>query len=129
MVAAAYTYFHITFSRFNFINFTEWVFYTGDTTVFEPDAQRYLVVVYSSFQKEADEILKGVHNPKAHPVLLIDLSQSRKPSSGETIYLTAGMNTLLETVQRFHIRHSPSAFWIERRSEGLYKQASAVERL
>ena len=129
MVAAAYAYFHHTYSRFNFIDFSQWVFYTGDGTVFEPSHERYLLVVYSSLQGDGEEVLARVHNPKALPVLMIDLSQARKPSKKEVVYLTAGMNTLLETVQRFNIRHAPSALWIERRSKSVYKQASLMEAL
>lgn len=129
MVAAAYAYYSYTFSRFNFINFSEWVFYTGDGTVFEPQDARYLLVFHSSLQGEIDEVLLKVNNSANLPVLVLDLAQTRKPSKENVIHITAGINTLLKAISRFHIRHSPSVLIIERQSGPLYKQASLVESL
>lgn len=129
MVGAAYAYFNYTFSRFNFINFSEWVFYTGDGTIFEPEEPRYIVLFHSSLQGDVSQVLKKVNNKAGYPVLAIDLSQNRRPGQEDTIHLTAGINTLLKVIARFRVTHSPSVLLIERQKNTLYKQATLLENL
>lgn len=63
-------------------------------------------------------------------LLAIDLYQKRKKSTPDVIYATAGTNTLLKIIHRFHIREVPSYFMIKRENEnGLYKQDSQVYQI
>jgi len=60
-------------------------------------------------------------------LLVIDLYQQRKESTPDVTYATAGTNTLLKIIHRFHIREVPSYFMIKRENEnGLYKQDSQI---
>ncbi|MDR2639734.1 MAG: hypothetical protein LBC09_07865 [Helicobacteraceae bacterium] len=129
MIAASFAYYNYKFSRFNFINFGEWVFYTGDNEIFAPKEEIYILLVFSGAQEDAKSILRRYKNDKRLPVLAVDLAQGRKPSEGGVIYLTAGINTLLGVVHRFRVTSSPSALLIERQKGDLYKQKTLIERL
>jgi hypothetical protein len=129
MVAASFAYFNYKFSRFNFIDFSEWIFYTGDNEIFAPKEEAYVLLVYSGMQEEATSIIRRVRNKNNLTVLAVDLAQGRKPSENGVIYLTAGMNSLLNVVHRFHIVRSPSALLIERQKGALYKQGTLREEL
>jgi hypothetical protein len=129
MAASAYGYYSYKFSRLNFVDFGEWVFYTGDGDIFEPNGDMYAVLFYSALQEEAMNVLRRVNNAKQLPVLAIDLSQSRQPSINNVVFVTAGINTLLPLLRRFNITHSPSLMLIKREKGALYKQATLVEYL
>lgn len=126
MVAAAFGYFNYTYSKYKFINFKEWILYT-QTSMFVPDDERLVVLIYSShaMQNGGFEELRGKSK-----VLAIDLYQARRPSTANVIYATAGTNTLLKIIHRFHIRSVPSYFFIRRiNKDGLYKQDSLIYKL
>ncbi|WP_300364917.1 hypothetical protein [Hydrogenimonas sp.] len=124
MIALAFGYFNYKYSQYKFINFKETILYTK-SKLFEPDKKRYIVVVYSSHMGEIDKTLEPLS--RQNSVLAIDLYQKRKARKENIIYLTAGTNTLLKIIHRFHIREVPSYFMIEKQNEnGLYKQASKI---
>jgi len=125
MVAATYAYFHWTYSRFNTIDFSQWVFY-DNTGVFQPEKEHYTVLVYSSRQEKLEPLLAKFATEDL--VLAIDLSQQRSPSE-RVRNLTSGINTLLPLINRFHITRTPVVFSIEREHGSLYLQRSRLLEL
>jgi len=124
MIALAFGYFNYKYSQYKFINFKETILYTK-SKLFEPDKERYIVVVYSSHMGNIDRSLEPL--AAKNSVLAIDLYQKRREPENRIVYLTAGTNTLLKLIHRFHIREVPSYFMIEKQNEkGLYKQASKI---
>ncbi|WP_457596576.1 hypothetical protein [Hydrogenimonas sp.] len=124
MIAAAFAYYNYKFSQYRFIDFKEWILYTK-SKIFVPEAPRYVVVMYSSHMGEPEKALREFG--KRNRVLAIDLYQARRASEGNVTYLTAGTNTLLKIVHRFHVTEVPSYFTIEKQpKEGLYKQTSRI---
>ncbi|MDR0665395.1 MAG: hypothetical protein LBF86_07755 [Helicobacteraceae bacterium] len=129
MAAASFVYYNYKFSRFNFIDFGQWTFYTGDGDIFAPTEEAYILIIYSEMQEDARSVIKRVKNVKNLTILAVDLAQGRKPSENGAIYMTAGINTLLNVVHRFHITKSPSVLLLERQKGDLYKQGTLIEVL
>ncbi len=124
MIAAAFAYFNYKYSQYKFINFKEMILYTK-SQLFVPEKDRYIVVIYSSHMGDIDPSLQKLK--RKNSVLAIDLYQQRKESEPGVIYVTAGTNTLLKIIHRFHVREVPSYFMIKRQNDkGLYKQDSRV---
>jgi hypothetical protein len=124
MIAIAFAYFNYKYSQYKFINFKETILYTK-SEIFEPKEERYIVVIYSSHMGDIEKNLAKLKQKNS--LLVIDLYQQRKESTSNVIYATAGTNTLLKIVHRFHIREVPSYFMIKKQNEnGLYKQDSQI---
>ncbi|WP_456323757.1 hypothetical protein [Hydrogenimonas sp.] len=124
MIAAAFAYYNYKYSQYRFINFKETILYTK-SKIFEPKAERYIVVAYSSHMGDIEDKLEPL--ARKNEVLAIDLYQNRRRKEGNIIYLTAGTNTLLKIIHRFHIREVPSYFMIKKQNDnGLYKQDSKI---
>jgi len=126
MIAGAFAYFNYKFSEYKFINFSEWIFYQ-DKTLFAPDAERYLVVFYSSKKAGTAERLSAAKSK--YPIIAIDYYQQNFTSDGNTAFLRAGTNTNLQFIQRFNIYKVPSVFVIKKSKETLYKQDSMIREL
>jgi len=127
MIAIAFAYFNYKYSQYKFINFKETILYTK-SKIFEPKEERYIVVIYSSHMGSIEKHLSKLK--QKNTLLAIDLYQKRKKSTPDVIYATAGTNTLLKIIHRFHIREVPSYFMIKRENEnGLYKQDSQVYQI
>lgn len=124
-----YSYYSYKFSRFHFVDFSEWVFYTGDGTVFEPTEESYIVFLYSSLQGGFEEFSSRVNNSDGITMLVVDLAQTRRESADNIIYITAGINTLLPFIRQFNILHLPSVMLIKKEKGTLFKQASRLETL
>jgi len=124
MIASAFAYYNYKFSQYNFIDFKETILYTKQG-LFKPQKARYIVVVYSSHMGDPQAQLRSL--TQKNRVLAIDLYQRRRAPEAGIVYATAGTNTLLKIIHRFHIREVPSYFLIERKNDkGLYKQASKI---
>ncbi|MCF6200790.1 MAG: hypothetical protein L3J42_01475 [Hydrogenimonas sp.] len=124
MIAAAFAYFNYKYSQYKFINFKETILYTK-SQIFEPRKDRYIVVVYSSKMGDIEDALKLL--AAKNSVLAIDLYQKRRDNKKGIVYATAGTNTLLKIIHRFHIREVPSYFMIKKQNDnGLYKQDSKI---
>lgn len=124
MIAAAFAYFNYKYSQYKFINFKETILYTKNQ-IFEPRKDRYIVVVYSSKMGDIEDALKPL--AAKNSVLAIDLYQQRRDNKKGIVYATAGTNTLLKIIHRFHIREVPSYFMIKKQNDnGLYKQDSKI---
>ncbi len=124
MIAAAFAYFNYKYSQYKFINFKEMILYTK-SQLFVPDKDSYIVVVYSSHMGEIAPYIRKLKQKKS--VLAIDLYQRRREGEPGIVYATAGTNTLLKIIHRFHIREVPSYFMIKRQNDrGLYKQDSRI---
>ncbi len=124
MIAAAFAYFNYKYSQYKFINFKEMILYTK-SQLFVPDEDSYIVVVYSSHMGDITPSIRKLK--RKNSVLAIDLYQKRKKSEPGVVYATAGTNTLLKIIHRFHIREVPSYFMIKKQNdEGLYKQDSRI---
>ena len=124
MIAIAFAYFNYKYSQYKFIDFKETILYTK-SQIFEPKEERYIVVIYSSHMGDIEKSLAKLKQNSS--LLIIDLYQYRKKSTMDMIYATAGTNTLLKIIHRFHIREVPSYFMIKKQNDkGLYKQDSQI---
>jgi len=127
MIAGAFAYFNYKFSEYKFINFTEWTFYK-QKTLFEPSAERYIVVFYSSNTPGTVAYLNKVKKTD-YPIVAIDYYQNTAPSGDNIEFVKSGTNTTLKFIQRFNIYHTPSVFIIKKSGDGLYKQDSMIRQL
>jgi len=126
MVAASFAYFNYKFSEYKFIDFKDWVFYEKND-IFIPEADKYIVVFYSSRDKGTMDLLA---NTDLHlPILAIDYYNKVRENSPHTIFLRSGTKTSLSFIQRFNIYESPSIFFIKRNKDTLYKQDSMIHKL
>jgi len=124
MIAIAFAYFNYKYSQYKFINFKETILYTK-SQIFVPEKDRYIVVIYSSHMGSIEKSLANLKQKNS--LLVIDLYQQRRENTPNIIYATAGTNTLLKIIHRFHIREVPSYFMIKKQNDqGLYKQDSQI---
>ncbi|MBN2817002.1 MAG: hypothetical protein JXQ67_09985 [Campylobacterales bacterium] len=126
MIAGAFAYFNYKFSEYKFINFKEWIFYEKNK-IFEAKEEKYLVVFYSSKEKNTMELLGKTE--LSLPILAIDYYNNIQANSKQTIYLRSGTKTSLSFIQRFNIYESPSIFIIKKYKDSLYKQDSMIRKL
>lgn len=126
MIAAAFAYFNYKFSEYKFINFKEWIFYEKKD-VFVPKHDKYIVVFYSSKEKD---VAKSLSEAELNlPIIAIDYYNTIYPNSKNTTFLRAGTKTSLNFIQRFNIYESPSIFFIKKTKEQIYKQDSMIRKL
>jgi len=124
MIAITFAYFNYKYSQYKFINFKETILYTK-SQIFIPEKDRYIVVIYSSHMGSIEKSLANLKQKNS--LLVIDLYQQRRENTPNIIYATAGTNTLLKIIHRFHIREVPSYFMIKKQNDqGLYKQDSQI---
>ncbi|MDQ7043800.1 MAG: hypothetical protein Q9M34_09785, partial [Sulfurimonas sp.] len=123
MIAASFAYFNYKFSEYKFIDFKEWTFYEKND-LFIPKEEKYIVVFYSSRQKETMQLLADIN--LTLPVLAIDYYNRVRTNSKNTTFLRSGTKNSLSFIQRFNIYESPSIFFIKRVKETLYKQDSMI---
>ena len=126
MIAVAFAYFNYKFSEYKFIDFKEWTFYEK-SDIFTPNAEKYVVVFYSSKEKGTMDKLSSVNLNL--PILAIDYYNQVRPNSKYTTFLRSGTKTSLSFIQRFNIYESPSIFFIKKSKETLYKQDSMIRKL
>ena len=126
MIALAFAYFNYKFSEYKFINFKEWTFYEK-SDVFTPTADKYIVVFYSSREKDTMNLLANID--LNIPILAIDYYNQVRPNSESTTFLRSGTKNSLSFIQRFNIYESPSIFFIKKHKESLYKQDSMIRKL
>jgi len=108
------------------INFKEFVYYEKND-VFVPSADEYIVIFYSS--RERDTMDKLANLDLHLPILAIDYYNRVRKNTKTTIFLRSGTNTSLKFIQRFNIYNSPSMFFIKRTKDSLYKQNSMIRKL
>ena len=126
MIAGAFAYFNYKFSEYKFIDFKEWVFYEK-SDVFTPKEQKYVVVFYSSKDKDTMELLSQIKLKL--PIIAIDYYNKVRQNSIGTTFLRSGTKTSLNFIQRFNIYESPSIFFIKKSKDTLYKQDSMIRKL
>ncbi len=126
MVAAAFAYFNYKFSEYKFINFKDWLFYEK-SDIFVPNAERYIVVFYSSRETGTMQLLSDTN--LNIPVLAIDYYNKVTENTKSTTFLRSGTKTSLNFIQRFNIYNSPSIFIIKKTKGTLYKQDSMIRKL
>nr|WP_321266660.1 hypothetical protein [uncultured Sulfurimonas sp.] len=126
MIAAAFAYFNYKFSEYKFIDFKEWVFYEK-SDIFSPTADKYIVVFYSSKEKDTMELLSKTKLKL--PILAIDYYNEVIQNTQSTTFLRAGTKTSLNFIQRFNIYESPSVFFIKKSKDEIYKQDSMIRKL
>lgn len=126
MIAAAFAYFNYKFSEYKFIDFKEWVFYEKKD-IFVPDADKYIVVFYSSKEKDTARLLKETN--LNYPLIAIDYYNEIYENSQYTTFLRSGTKTSLSFIQRFNIYEVPSIFFIKKTKEQIYKQDSTILKL
>jgi hypothetical protein len=126
MIAAAFAYFNYKFSEYKFIDFKEWTFYEK-SDIFKPNADRYVVVFYSSREHNTQKLL--AQTELRLPVLAIDYYNKSYKNSKNTTFLRSGTQTSLKFIQRFNIYDSPSIFFIKKTKDSIYKQDSMIRKL
>ena len=126
MIAAAFAYFNYKFSEYKFIDFKEWTFYEK-SDIFTPTADKYIVVFYSSREKDTMNLLANIDLNV--PILAIDYYNRVRENSASTTFLRSGTKNSLSFIQRFNIYESPSIFFIKKHKESLYKQDSMIRKL
>ena len=126
MIAAAFAYFNYKFSEYKFIDFKEWTFYEK-SDIFTPSADKYIVVFYSSREKDTAELLAKTN--LNIPILAIDYYNEAFKNSKYTTFLRGGTKNSLSFIQRFNIYESPSIFFIKKSKDSLYKQDSMIRKL
>ncbi len=124
MIAAAFAYSNYRYSEYKFIDFSKSIFYTK-TDIFNPTYDKFTVVVYSSNMQDFNTILGKI--TKENPIVVIDMFQQKRGEEGEVLYIGAGMNTLLQVIQRFNVYELPSAFRLKRFKGSNFKQDSLIE--
>jgi len=126
MIATAFAYFNYKFSEYKFIDFKEWVFYEK-SDIFTPNADKYIVVFYSSKEKGTmDKLAKVDLNI---PIIAIDYYNNVRKNTKTTTFLRSGTRNSLSFIQRFNIYESPSIFFIKKHKDTLYKQDSMIRKL
>jgi len=126
MIAGAFAYFNYKFSEYKFIDFKTFVFYEKND-IFEPKEEKYIVVFYSSKEKNTmDQLAK---TKLSFPILAIDYYNEVRPNTENTTFLRTGTKTSLSFIQRFNIYESPTIFFIKRSQGTLYKQDSMIRKL
>ena len=126
MIAAAFAYFNYKFSEYKFIDFKEWVFYEKND-IFIPSEEKYIVVFYSSKEKNTMEKLGKINLNL--PILAIDYYNQVQKNTAHTTFLRSGTKNSLSFIQRFNIYESPSIFFIKKAKDTLYKQDSMIRKL
>jgi len=126
MIAGAFAYFNYKFSEYKFIDFKKFVYYEKND-LFKPDKEEYIVIFYSSREKNTMDRLANLHLKL--PILAIDYYNKVRPNTQTTTFLRTGTNTSLKFIQRFNIYNSPSIFFIKRKKDSLYKQNSMIRKL
>ena len=126
MIAAAFAYFNYKFSEYKFIDFKEWIFYEK-SDVFSPTHEKYIVVFYSSKEKDTMNLLSKTKLKL--PIIAIDYYNKVRENSAGTTFLRSGTKTSLSFIQRFNIYESPSIFFIKKSKDTLYKQDSMIRKL
>jgi len=126
MIAGAFAYFNYKFSEYKFIDFKKWVFYEKKD-IFIPKAKKYIVVFYSSRDKDTMDKLANLD--LNYPILAIDYYNRVRDNSKTTTFLRSGTKNSLNFIQRFNIYQSPSIFFIKKHKDSLYKQDSMIRKL
>ena len=123
MVAVAFGYSSYRYSRFNFLDFSQLTLYEK-LDVFAPKADEYILIFYSSKQTDLSLVTKKI-NAGNTPILAIDFAQNVRQSSKELTVITGGFNELLKVVHKMRVTHLPSALYIKKERNALYKQNSS----
>ena len=126
MIAAAFAYFNYKFSEYKFIDFNKTIFYEKKD-IFKPNAEKYIVVFYSSKDKTTMDLLAEVNLNL--PILAIDYYNQVRQNGKNTTFLRSGTQNSLKFIQRFNIYNSPSIFFIKKQKGSLYKQDSMIRKL
>jgi len=126
MVAATFAYFNYKFSEYKFIDFKKVIFYEK-SDIFTPKEDKYIVVFYSSKDKNTMEQLSKIN--LNIPILAIDYYNETHKNSKYTTFLRSGTKNSLNFIQRFNIYESPSIFFIKKYKDSLYKQDSMIRKL
>lgn len=126
LIAGAFAYFNYKFSEYKFIDFKQWVFYEKND-IFIPKEDNYVVVFYSSKQKESMEQLASIEFDT--PIIAIDYYNEVRENSKNTTFLRSGTKNSLNFIQRFNIYEIPSIFLIKKTKDSLYKQDSMIRKL
>ena len=125
MVAAAFGYFNLKFSQYQFIDFDKITLYSN-RSVFKPTEKYYTVILFSS---NATPLQKISDINSTYPKLIIDINQRPFDNDEDSTFVLGSINTILAIIQRFNIYNLPSAFLIKKEHKMRYKQNSGIEVL
>ncbi|MGH1601465.1 hypothetical protein [Campylobacter majalis] len=126
MIASVFAYNNYRFSKYNFVDFNELIFYEK-SEIFIPNDDRYELFIFSSNQPNNYTILNSLQ--KDHKILAVDLHQKRIKSNNTVNYITSDINTILKLMGIFNVTHIPSSLQIVKQSDGRYKQDSKINKI
>jgi hypothetical protein len=127
MVASFYAYYHFKFQEYKFIDFNSVKLY-GNTPIFKPTDEQYVIFIYNSNSKAHKQILSNMTDIE-YKIIAIDLHQKIYSDTKDVIYLTSATNKLLNIIQTFNIYEAPVSFLIQRVRNFTYKQNSKIKIL
>lgn len=130
MIAAAFAYNNYRFSKFKFIDFSQYYLYER-ADIFTPDKMSYKLLFYSSNQNKLKDIIAkgGIELDENQPVLAIDIAQKRGDTGLGLIQLSSDINTILKILSTFNITDLPASVVIERDRASIYKQSSKIDKI
>jgi hypothetical protein len=126
MVASAYAYFNFKFSEYRFIDFNNYTFYTKKD-IFIPKENIYVLLMYSSHSSGQIDKIKDLK--VKYPIIALDIHQKRFESNDRVIYVTTGINSIINIIQKFNFYNTPTLLFIERQKGLVYKQSSQLSPL
>jgi hypothetical protein len=101
------------------------VFYEK-SDIFKPTDKRYLVVFYSS--KDKQSLQKLLHVKTKTKIVAIDYYNTSQKNTKNVVFIRSGTNTTLKFIQRFNIYDCPAVFIIKKYKGYLYKQDSMIRK-
>lgn len=126
MVASAYAYFNFKFSEYRFIDFNNYTFYSKKD-VFVPSEEAYVFLIYSSHSLGQIDKVKNLK--VEYPIIAIDIHQKRFESNNRVHYVTTGINSIINIIQKFNFYNTPTLLFIEKQNGLVYKQSSQLNTL
>ena len=126
MVASAYAYFNFKFSEYRFRDFNNFTFYSKKD-IFIPKEDAYVLLMYSSHSKEQLDKVKDLK--VEYPIIALDIHQKRFESNDRVTYVTTGINSIINIIQKFNFYNTPTLLFIEKQNGLVYKQSSQLSPL
>ncbi|CAD7288666.1 hypothetical protein LMG8286_01434 [Campylobacter suis] len=125
MIAVVFAYNNYRFSRYKFVDFSNIILYKK-SDIFEPSAEKYLLVVYSSNQNSQDQIFSNISTDL--PIVAVDIMQKRAESNASVSFVSSDINTILKLMNTLNITQLPSSVELVQNSDKIYKQDSAINK-
>ncbi|MGG7048696.1 MULTISPECIES: hypothetical protein [unclassified Campylobacter] len=125
MIAVVFAYSNYRFSRYKFVDFSKVILYQK-SDIFDPEASKYMLLLYSSNQNSPSELLAQLDTNL--PVIAVDIMQKRAESNASVSFVSSDINTILKLMNTLNITQLPSSVELVQNSEKIYKQDSAINK-